>query len=200
MSRHKNLETDRLLMRPFEESDGDRMVEFMGVKGVTDFLLFFTYPIDENQVRQWLKNVLAAKAEYCAYWALIDKKTNVLMGVLSLTMDNYHHKTEMGYWSDREFWGHGYVTEAAWRAIQYCFDELKLHRVELTHMVANKRSQRVAEKLGFQLEGCWREGHLKEGIYRDVKIYGMLHVDYERARRRFESDKKNNGEALPSCP
>ncbi|MDR1437740.1 MAG: GNAT family N-acetyltransferase [Puniceicoccales bacterium] len=184
MSRHRKLETERLVLRPLEESDAERIIEFMGEKDVTQYLLFFGYPINEDQVRQWLKNVLGAQPEHCAYWAITLRKTGKLIGVLSLTMDNYHHKTEMGYWSAKEYWGKGYMTEAAWRAIEYSFDELKLHRVELTHMVANKGSQRVAEKLGYQVEGCWREGHHKDGSYKDVKIYGMLRVDYERAKRK----------------
>ncbi|MDR2677366.1 MAG: GNAT family N-acetyltransferase [Puniceicoccales bacterium] len=184
MSKHKILETPRLRLRPLEFSDFDRIVEFMGQQSVTDFLLFFTHPIIPEQVREWLKNVIEAKPEQCAYWAIIEKSQDKLIGILSLTMDSFHHKTEMGYWLDRDYWGMGYMPEAAWRSIEYVFEDLKLHRVDLTHMVANIRSQHVAQKLGFQLEGCWREGHFKNGTYKDVKIYGMLEVDYLRARKQ----------------
>jgi RimJ/RimL family protein N-acetyltransferase len=162
----------------------------MGQRAVTDFLLYFTYPIVPEQVREWLKNILEAKPEHCAYWAIVEKSKGELIGIISLTMDPYNHKTEMGYWLDKDFWGQGYTPEAAWRAIEYVFEDLKLHRIELTHMVANTRSQRVAQKLGFQLEGCWREGHFKNGSYKDVKIYGMLAVDYSRARKIREKENQ----------
>jgi RimJ/RimL family protein N-acetyltransferase len=190
MSKHRIIETPRLRLRPLEFSDFDRIVEFLGHRSVTDFLLFFTYPIIPEQVQDWLKNIIEAKPEQCVYWGIIEKSQNKLIGVLSLTMDPFNHKTEMGYWLDKDYWGKGYMAEAAWRAIEYVFEDLKLHRIDLTHMVANTRSQSVAQKLGFQLEGCWREGHFKSGAYKDVKIYGMLEVDYLRARRE-RAQKKN---------
>jgi RimJ/RimL family protein N-acetyltransferase len=192
MSRHKIIETPRLRLRPLEFSDFDRIVEFMGQQSVTDFLLYFTYPIVPEQVREWLKNVIEANPEHCAYWGIIEKSQDKLIGILSLTMDPYNRKTEMGYWLDKDYWGKGYMTEAAWRAIEYVFEDLKLHRVDLTHMQANARSKRVAEKLGFQLEGCWREGHFKNGSYKDVKIYGMLEVDFFRARRKRKQEENSS--------
>jgi RimJ/RimL family protein N-acetyltransferase len=195
MSKHKVLETPRLQLRPLELSDFDRIVEFMGQRSVTDYLLFFSYPIVPDQVRQWLDNVLAAKPETCAYWGIIEKSQGKLIGILSLTMEEWHHKTEMGYWLDKDYWSMGYMAEAAWRVIEYCFGDLKLHRIDLTHMVANTASRRVAEKLGFQLEGCWREGHFKNGSYKDVKFYGMLEVDYLRSRRKREQMAQESTEA-----
>jgi RimJ/RimL family protein N-acetyltransferase len=157
----------------------------MGERAVTRFLLYFTYPINPQQVHIWLQNVLGLQPEHCAYWAIVDQKKNLLIGITSLTLDPHNQKGEIGYWLDKSYWGKGLMTEAIWQVIHYSFDELKLHRLDLTHMVGNIASQRVAEKLGFQLEGCWREGHCKDGGFRDVKIYGMLAVDYLRAKKRF---------------
>ncbi|MDR3316592.1 MAG: GNAT family N-acetyltransferase [Puniceicoccales bacterium] len=185
MSQHQVLESTRLQLRPLETSDEDSIVEFMSERKVTEFLLHFGYPICREQVRSWLNNVLSATPEQCGYWALVDKESGRLIGVICLTLDSYNRKGEIGYWMAKNYWGRGLMTEATWRVAQYCFDTLKLHRLELTHMVANKASQRVSEKVGFQLEGCWREGHWKDGQFKDVKIYGMLAVDYERARKRF---------------
>jgi RimJ/RimL family protein N-acetyltransferase len=191
MSRHGVLETERLWLRPLEESDLARLIEFMGERGVTDFLLFFSYPIDGEQVRSWLENVLAADPQGCAYWALAERTDpGRLVGVISLTLENYHRKGEIGFWLDRSRWNRGYMTEAAWRVVRYAFDDLKLHRVEITHMVKNRASRRVVEKLGFQQEGCWREGHYKEGQFLDVCLYGMLEVDYLRAQKRFAAAGK----------
>jgi RimJ/RimL family protein N-acetyltransferase len=182
---HGILETERLLLRPLETGDEDRIAEFMAERQVTEFLLYFTYPLCRDQVHLWLGNVLKIPPEQAAYWALVDRPSNRLIGILSLTLDTYNRKGEIGYWMDKEFWGRGLMTEAVWRVVHYGFDTLHLHRLELTHMVANGRSRRVAEKLGFQLEGCWREGHYKDGQFRDVRLYGMLDVDYKRTKKRF---------------
>ncbi|MDR2576765.1 MAG: GNAT family N-acetyltransferase [Puniceicoccales bacterium] len=184
-----DLETERLKLRVLRADDEDDIVNFMAERGVTEFLLFFTYPIQRQQVHAWLENVLAAPLGHCIYWSIVDPKINKTIGIISLTRDQYHRKGEIGYWLAKEYWGRGLMTEVVWRVIQYCFDTLRLHRLELTHMVANKASQRVAEKVGFQLEGCWREGHWKEGRFLDVKIYGMLDVDYVRTKKHFAAAK-----------
>lgn len=185
LAEHPSLQTPRLLLRPLQNSDYERILEFMSVRSVTDFLLFFNYPIKPEEIRNWLQNVIAANKEYCLYWGIVLKKENKLLGILSLTIDNYHHKAEIGCWSDRDYWNRGIMTEAAWIVIEYGFKWRHFHRLEWTHMTANDASQRLAEKLGFQMEGIWREGHYKDGTFRDVKIYGMLASDFERAQKRF---------------
>ncbi|MDR2667725.1 MAG: GNAT family N-acetyltransferase, partial [Puniceicoccales bacterium] len=72
MSRHRELETDRLRLRPLEPTDGDRIATFMAERDVTRYLLYFSYPINIEHVNTWLKNVLDAKPEYCGYWAIVD--------------------------------------------------------------------------------------------------------------------------------
>jgi RimJ/RimL family protein N-acetyltransferase len=190
-SRHTILETTRLKLRPLEESDGEAIEEFMSVKGVTDYLLFFSYPLQKDSVKNWLRSVLDASAEFCAYWGITHRGEDKVVGIISLTLDNYHHKGEIGFWLAKDRWNRGLMTEATWRVIEYGFETLHLHRIEITHMVENKASRRVVEKLGFQPEGCWREGHYKDGRWRDVSLYGMLDVDYRRSQRRFRDPEKS---------
>ena len=185
MSRHDKLETSRLILRPLEASDADRIIEFMSVREVTKFLLYFSYPINGEQVKAWLNSVLEAKPEYCAYWAIVDKETGILIGVISLTLDQYNHKGDIGYLMDKDYWGKGLMTEACWSVVSYGFGVLKLHRIDISHMVGNIGSQKVINKLGFQMEGCWREAHFKDGRFVDVKIYGMLEVDYVATKKRL---------------
>ncbi|MDR1435650.1 MAG: GNAT family N-acetyltransferase [Puniceicoccales bacterium] len=185
MSRHRELETPRLRLRPLEMSDLDRIVEFMGEKDVTKFLLYFSYPLNSEQVAAWLKNVLEANPEYCAYWAITDIESGRLIGITSLTLDCHNRKGDIGYWLDKGHWGRGLMTESCWSVVHYGFDDLKLHRVEISHMIGNIGSQKVIEKLGFQLEGVTREAHYKDGRFMDVKIYGMLDVDFVRTKKRL---------------
>ncbi|MDR2030146.1 MAG: GNAT family N-acetyltransferase [Puniceicoccales bacterium] len=190
MSQHEILETERLLLRPLEIADLEPIEAFMGIRGVTDFLLFFSYPLIPGQVKSWLEGVVAMDPQLGCYWAIVGKEDGRAIGVISLTLETYHRKGEIGFWLARDRWNRGYMTEAAWRVICHGFDTLKLHRIEITHMVENRASRRVIEKLGFQPEGCWREGHFKEGCFRDVAIYGMLEVDYLRTKKRFAAAEK----------
>lgn len=184
MSRHKILETNRLLLRPLNPDDYGAVFDFMQAREVTQFLLFFGYPLNGSQLEGWLRDVINASPDSFAYWAIIHCESEKLIGILSLTIDRFHHKAEMGYWIGRDFWGQGLATEAVRAAIEYAFNDLQLHRLELTIHVRNKASQNVAKKLGFQLEGCFRESHFKDGSYWDVNFYGLLPIDYGRVKGR----------------
>ena len=59
----------------------------------------------------------------------------------------------MGYWVDEAVAGHGYVPEAVVVALAFAFDELELHRIEISIIPRNHRSLRVVEKLGIRREG-----------------------------------------------
>ncbi|MBX3363907.1 MAG: GNAT family N-acetyltransferase [Phycisphaeraceae bacterium] len=59
----------------------------------------------------------------------------------------------IGYWIGKRHTGKGYMTEALCLAIQYAFETLGLHRVEVNIQPDNFASRRVAEKAGLRLEG-----------------------------------------------
>lgn len=80
---------------------------------------------------------------------------------------------EMGWWLNPTWWGQGISTVAATRLIDYCFDELDLHRVEAGVFVSNPASARVAEKAGLVLEGVARDGYRKRGHLVDRLLYGL---------------------------
>jgi ribosomal-protein-serine acetyltransferase len=97
------------------------------------------------------------------------------------TIDWANKKVEIGYWLDREHQGQGIMTAACQALLRHAFEELQLNRVEIRCGTGNRASNRVAERLGFRLEGTIREGQLLYGVYHDLSLYGMLASDW-RAR------------------
>jgi RimJ/RimL family protein N-acetyltransferase len=59
-------------------------------------------------------------------------------------------------------------------ALDFAFKELNLHRIQLTVYSYNPRAIRMYEKLGFQLEGTYREFLLRDGQHYDMLLYGLL--------------------------
>lgn len=94
----------------------------------------------------------------------------------------------IGYWIDREHAGRGIMPMAVAMAIDYCFQELQLHRIEINIRPENAASLRVVEKLGLRseglspsylhIDGAWRD-HLRFAITEDEARAGMM----ERLRR-----------------
>jgi len=80
---------------------------------------------------------------------------------------------EAGWWLTPGYWGRGIATIAVRRYLEYCFDELGLHRVEAGVFVSNPASARVADKAGFRLEGVSRDAYLKNGALVDRLSYGL---------------------------
>jgi len=83
---------------------------------------------------------------------------------------------------DRAYWSHGYGTGAMELALKYAFDEMNLHRVQLTVLDYNERAIALYEKLGFRREGTYREFGLREGERYDMYLYGLLRPEWESQR------------------
>jgi RimJ/RimL family protein N-acetyltransferase len=79
---------------------------------------------------------------------------------------------------DRDNWGKGYGSEATQLALAFAFDELNLHRVQLSVFAYNERAIALYEKLGFVHEGTYREHLRRDGQYYDMYLYGLLRREW----------------------
>jgi ribosomal-protein-alanine N-acetyltransferase len=88
----------------------------------------------------------------------------------------------VGYWIDEAQAGQGYVPEAVVTLLQYAFETLRLHRVEINIIPRNTASRRVVEKLGLRLEGV-AERYLEiDGAWEDHARYAITAEEWsERA-------------------
>lgn len=80
----------------------------------------------------------------------------------------------IGYWLDGALAGRGIMPTAVAMATDYCFDELRLHRIEINIRPENSASRRVVEKLGFRYEGV-RPSYLHiDGAWRDHDSFALI--------------------------
>ena len=152
MGRCPTLETERLLLRPFEEPDVDPYAAMLGSEPVRSALhlpdtvgRFDAW----SQVAHWLGQW---ELRGTGQWALEDKATGSFVGRAGLNHPDRHDwpGVEVGWALDPRFWGHGYATEAGRRAVQYAFSEMSLDRVCSVILPENIRSIAVARRLGFR--------------------------------------------------
>ena len=79
----------------------------------------------------------------------------------------------IGYWVDEAVAGRGIIPTAMALAVDHCFRNLGLHRVEVCIRPENAPSRRVVEKLGFREEGL-RPRYLHiDGGWRDHLVYAL---------------------------
>jgi ribosomal-protein-alanine N-acetyltransferase len=167
------LTTERLILRPFDESD---------LEAYTDMLMApevhraFHLPTTFTRADAWL-GMAAWRGQWelrgSGQWALEDRATGRFVGRAGL------HRPELPDWPGLEVgwslhpdqWGRGYATEAGARSIAYAFEALAVDEVFSVILPENVRSQAVAGRLGLSLidervlssfpqspHGIWRLG------------------------------------------
>ena len=72
------------------------------------------------------------------------------------------------------------MTEAVAEVLRFCFDCLNVHRVEADVTEGNVASAALLRKLGFVLEGLWRERVYSRGAYHGMWQFGLLEQEYYR--------------------
>jgi [ribosomal protein S5]-alanine N-acetyltransferase len=88
----------------------------------------------------------------------------------------------IGYWIDEACAGQGYMPEALVTAMRFAFDELGLHRVQVSIIPRNWSSRRVVEKLGIRNEGI-AERYLEiNGVWEDHVRYAITAEEWRERR------------------
>ncbi|MDJ1113166.1 GNAT family N-acetyltransferase [Microbacterium dauci] len=83
----------------------------------------------------------------------------------------------IGYWVGERFAGRGITPTSVALATDLCFDELRLHRMEICIRPENAKSLRVVEKLGFRYEGLRRRYIHIDGDWRDHYAFALVRED-----------------------
>jgi len=86
----------------------------------------------------------------------------------------------IGYWVSERFAGKGITPTAVALATDFCFEELRLHRMEICIRPENRASLRVVEKLGFRYEGLRRRYIHIDGDWRDHFAFALLADEVQR--------------------
>ena len=85
---------------------------------------------------------------------------------------------EIGYWVIPEVQGQGYVTEAVALLTDFALEEFAANRISIHCDPHNERSRRVAERLGYRLEGRLRNmARTPDGGLRDTLVYSLIPGD-----------------------
>ena len=91
----------------------------------------------------------------------------------------------LGYWIDQKQAGHGYMPESCVLVLGLAFEELGLHRVQVSIIPRNIKSRRVVEKLGLREEGI-AKGYLEiDGVWEDHMCYAITAEEWRQRRARY---------------
>ena len=176
------LETERLLLRPLEPGDVDLIWPDISDPEISRYMAWEAHT-DRAQTMDFLKNEQARReAGRGITWAIF--KDNSFCGIFSVIGIVRSHraltynKAELAYWLGRKYQGQGIMTEAGRRVLQFAFQELRLHKIFVSHFSINKASENLIKRLGFRYVGEQRAEFQKAGVWYDHKLYEFLEVEF----------------------
>ena len=144
------LETDRLLLRRYDEKDIDAFYEIIHDKRLQEFITFPDLSYDEelNYIKKCIEE---ADIDKCEKWSIVLKDTNETVGNISINKVNKKHNyCEVGYVVRYNYQGNGYASESLKLVTDYLLKKYRL--VECLCNSLNTKSIRVIEKCGFKLD------------------------------------------------
>lgn len=175
----KTIETERLILRPLTLDDAPAMF----TNWVTDqeVARYVTWDIHTSleETRELLSLWVKQYDQPDVYiWGMVIKETGELIGTFAFTgVSDRDQVAELGYAIGKNWWNHGYTTEAGLAILSFGFDQLGLNRIQAVHDVRNPASGRVMEKLGMTYEGTIRQARLVKGHFVSICLYGILAQD-----------------------
>ena len=174
--------TDRTVIRTFMEIDAYGVLEYLS----------------DPRANCFKDDRLGSVAEALAYmerkpkemlrYAVCLKENDRIIGEMFALPEN-GDTYSVGWHFNRHFEGKGYACEAATAFFEFLFEEVDARRIYGYVEEDNTRSQRLCERLGMRLEGCFKEFisfvSNPDGTprYEDIRIYAILRREWEQQLR-----------------
>ncbi len=124
---HMFLETERLILRPWEEADAEECYQYAKDPRVGPIAGWPVHASVENS-RKVIRDVLMAPEIY----AIVLKETGLPVGSIGLhhnDLANKDDEAELGYWLGVPYWGRRLLPEASLELLRHAFEDLKYARV-----------------------------------------------------------------------
>jgi RimJ/RimL family protein N-acetyltransferase len=175
------LETERLILRPFDNKDFDAFAAMFGNEQDMEFLGGAVHRA--TAWRAFASNVGSWVLRGHGMFSVIEKSTGTWIGRIGPIRPECWPGTEVGWGLIHQAWGKGYATEAATACIDWAFNHLGWSDVIHCIDEQNVNSRKVAQRLGSRL---LRANVSMPPPYEDdkqVSIWGQSCKEW-RARRR----------------
>jgi len=175
MNLDRILQGKSVLLRSITLADcTDRYVNWLNDSEINEYLESRLSVQKKESVSQFVSSMIESDDNYM--FAIVHKETGGRIGNVKIgPIHPVYKHAFVGYLiGDKNYWGKGLASEAVYLASKFCFDTLKLHKVNAGVIAPNIGSIKVLEKLGFQKEGSIRDDVLLDDKYIDVYKYGVL--------------------------
>jgi ribosomal-protein-alanine N-acetyltransferase len=184
------LRTERLVLRPLEAGDVDLIWPDISDPEISRHMAWEAHS-DRAQTLEFLKaEEVRIDADRGVTWAIfLDGEFCGITSIIGLVRRHRaltYNKAELAYWLGTRHQGKGIATEAVGRTVDYAFEQLRLHKLFVSHFSVNDASKKLILRLGFRFVGVQRQEFQKNGVWYDHVLYELLESEHTDARRRAE--------------
>lgn len=150
-----------ICLRPISINDTQFILELRN--NLDDSLSFFSdYPLYDFEHNNWIRN------KEKDIDMIIEFKGEKAGRIRMTNFDYRNQKCEFGIHLKKEFRGKGISYRASTLLIEYVFKNLPIRKIYLHTLEDNKRAVEFFQKLGFQIEGIFKDEIYKDGKWRNI--------------------------------
>jgi ribosomal-protein-alanine N-acetyltransferase len=173
------IDTPRLTLRPARMHDAQDMYDYSKDPEVALHVLWDAHR-SIRETRSVLRRMIRDYRCAPPFTYVIEyKREHRVIGTIGLMNYNrVNRSAEVGYSLSRDYWNRGLMSEALTAMLKYCFEELRLNRVEAQHEVENPASGAVMRHAGMRREGRLRKRIYNKGHFHDMELYAILKEEF----------------------
>jgi len=173
-----------VLLRPLERTDlNERYLSWLNDPEVTRYTETGTFPTTAEDLDNYYRSITGSRNDVML--AIEEKTSGKHVGNVKLGPIHWVHRVAtFGILiGEKELWGKGVGVEATRLMVEYGFQKLNLHRIDLGVFAEHEAAVRCYEKVGFKVEGRMREDLFHAGEYKDRIWMGLLRSEYQPASK-----------------
>jgi len=180
------LDTERLRLRSFQDSDLDAFVAYRSDPDIARYQGWDApYPV--AQAREFIAKLTSLQPATPGEWyqIAIELKSNgrFIGDCAFCVLADDIHQAEIAFTLARAYHGQGYAMEAVTGLLDYLFGDLGLHRVRAICDAENRASAKLLERIGMRREGEFVENIWFKGRWGSEYWYAVLDREWAASRR-----------------
>jgi RimJ/RimL family protein N-acetyltransferase len=180
--REFTLVTSRCRLRHVSEADFPHIWSASHVAGFNDGMRWDP-PQHESELLEPYGKTVQWWADDQAYQFTIEERSaGRFLGRIVIRRVSEPEVWNIGFWTHPREQGHGYMTEAARRIVQFGFEDLHAIRIEADHAIWNQASERVLQKLGMTFREPLPQGFQKRGQWVAENRLAITREEWQAAR------------------
>ena len=132
-----------------------------------------------SDTTKYISNALKEYSEQKNIQLIIMYKGKIAGSIAFISLNMENKNAEIGYWLAQEYTKKGIMTESVKALLNYGFNILGMHRIEICCDPENVASQNIAKRVGMIQDGILRGNAFENGKFCDTIVYSMLKPEWE---------------------